>query len=562
MHSANRDCTLADGTESILTTEITHDDRLPSLEKHASIRTFFGGDNAAKAASQHEQRMTLRYALAYYRKAFVWAALMACPVILEGYEGALLTVFPEYPAFQDAYGKVTGIPTWWQIGISAAAAFGQLAGLFSAPAMANRYGYRRVYLLALALISTFHTLSIVSLQVPDSAMLSVIVSAQFLIGIPLGMLQSIVMPYLSDITPMRLRGPATTLIDICYLCGQLSGCALLRAFYLLGYNIWSVRGSLLGQYLWLPPLFVIVLLAPESPVLLSRNGKAQRAVSILKRLNEDPEFDVDGALGAIRIVDEHEKENSAGLGFRACFTGTNLRRTEISVIVCITQQLTGAPLMFYGLKLAVSSGMDIGLALCASMTMFSLCIIGAIVSTWLLRRFDRRSLWLTAIVIEMVILCAVGVVGFFERELEASLPYIVFGLLTVFGTVYTSTLSPLCFVILSETPSSRLKTPTNSLSRAAYVCITLSNVMLLPFLFGSPPSGWGFGPRPSLIWTATGSLCLVWAYFRLPEMRDRTPAEIDILFDLRVVAQDWKETDLEPELRIESKPTGRVQGPL
>lgn len=297
-------------------------------------------------------------------------------------------------------------------------------------------------------------------------------------------------------------------------------------------------------------MFVIVFLAPESPVLLSRHGKAQRAGSVLQRLNKDPQFDVQGALGAIHIVDERERENSAGLGFRACFTGTNLRRTEISVIVCLTQQLVGAPLMSYGVKLAVMSGMDIGTALCLGMTVFILCIIGTMGSTWMLRLFDRRSLWVTAIAIEMVILSAVGILGFFERKLDESLHWIVFGLLAVFAAVYTLTLSPLCFVILSETPSSRLKTTTNSLSRAAYVCITLVNLMLLPFLFGGPPNGWGLGTRPSLLWSATGSLCLVWAYFRLPEMKDRTPAEIDLLFDLGVHAQDWKGKDLEPELRI------------
>ena len=44
------------------------------------------------------------------------------------------------------------------------------------------------------------------------------------------------------------------------------------------------------------------------------------------------------------------------------------------------------------------------------------------------------------------------------------------------------------------------------------------------------------------VWGATGFLCLVTAYFHLPEMKNRSYREIDILFKRRVKAPKWKQT--------------------
>jgi len=41
---------------------------------------------------------------------------------------------------------------------------------------------------------------------------------------------------------------------------------------------------------------------------------------------------------------------------------------------------------------------------------------------------------------------------------------------------------------------------------------------------------------------ATGFLCLVTAYFYLPEMKGRSYREIDIMFKRRIPARQWKKT--------------------
>ena len=53
--------------------------------------------------------------------------------------------------------------------------------------------------------------------------------------------------------------------------------------------------------------------------------------------------------------------------------------------------------------------------------------------------------------------------------------------------------------------------------------------------------------RCGYVWGATGLLCLITAYFFLPEMKGRSYREIDILFKRRVPARKWKDTVVDVE---------------
>jgi SP family general alpha glucoside:H+ symporter-like MFS transporter len=54
--------------------------------------------------------------------------------------------------------------------------------------------------------------------------------------------------------------------------------------------------------------------------------------------------------------------------------------------------------------------------------------------------------------------------------------------------------------------------------------------------------GWGWGAKTGLFYAGTNALCLIWCWFRLPETKDRTFGEIDILFENRVPARKFKYT--------------------
>ena len=59
------------------------------------------------------------------------------------------------------------------------------------------------------------------------------------------------------------------------------------------------------------------------------------------------------------------------------------------------------------------------------------------------------------------------------------------------------------------------------------------------------PDSWNWGAKAGFFWAGTGALCAVWTYFRVPEPKGRTYAEMDMLFDAHVSARKFKVTNVE-----------------
>lgn len=92
--------------------------------------------------------------------------------------------------------------------------------------------------------------------------------------------------------------------------------------------------------MWIPPLFIGIALAPESPWWLVRKGRLDKARHSLLRLTcakADPTFDVDETLAMMQHTTELEKGCTSGASYLDCFKGVDRRRTEIVCMLWITQ---------------------------------------------------------------------------------------------------------------------------------------------------------------------------------------------------------------------------------
>lgn len=66
-------------------------------------------------------------------------------------------------------------------------------------------------------------------------------------------------------------------------------------------------------------------------------------------------------------------------------------------------------------------------------------------------------------------------------------------------------------------------------------CIFLSSYML-------NTDKWNLGGKSGYIWAGTALFCTVLSWMFIPEMKDRSFREIDILFNRHVPARKWKKT--------------------
>lgn len=92
----------------------------------------------------------------------------------------------------------------------------------------------------------------------------------------------------------------------------------------------------------------------------------------------------------------------------------------------------------------------------------------------------------------------------------------------------------------AEIGSTRLRQRTIVLSRNAYyIAVVIANA-IQPYAMN--PTEWNLRGYTGFIWGSTSMLVFIWGFFRLPETKDRSFEELDILFAQRVPARKFAET--------------------
>lgn len=176
----------------------------------------------------------------------------------------------------------------------------------------------------------------------------ILFAGQLLSGIPWGMFQTLSVSYASEICPVCLRGYLTTYANLCWVIGQVLAAGVLRGF-LTNTTQWAYRIPFALQWMFIPPIAIGCIFAPESPWWLVRHGYMDRAGVVVKRLMGKHESadanNIEIKLNEMRLTNEHEMAISAGTSYWDCFKGIDLRRTEVCTITWLIQNCSGSALM-------------------------------------------------------------------------------------------------------------------------------------------------------------------------------------------------------------------------
>lgn len=140
---------------------------------------------------------------------------------MESYDVFLIGNFIALPAFKEKYGIYYAaiddyvIETKWQSALQVSGQLGALIGVFIAGPLTSRIGYRYATLTGLMLLNVF----IFAFYFANS--LPVIFVAQLLEGIPWGIFIANAPAYCSEIVPMKLRAPATQMLQMFWAIGSI-----------------------------------------------------------------------------------------------------------------------------------------------------------------------------------------------------------------------------------------------------------------------------------------------------------------------------------------------------
>ncbi|CAH6723824.1 maltose permease Mal31p [[Candida] jaroonii] len=506
-------------------------------------------------ATDSEHDITLKEALKVYPMCIFWGIIISSTIIMEGYDVSLLGNFIGYPSFQKKYGRpfedhyeLTGP---WQVGLSCASSVGAFFGVLSNGFLIEKFGHRKVIMFFLVWMTG-------GIFIPFFApRVEVLLVGQIFNGIPWGVFATMGPTYSSEIMPVALRGYMTAFVNLCWATGQLLAGGILKGL-VSNTTEWGYRIPFALQWVFPIPLIIMTYLAPDSPWWLIRSGKEEEAAKSLARLwNKKIHHRIPQQINLMKHTNELEKQqhNSKSndekgwRGYLQCFQGTNLRRTEIVCVCFIGQILAGSSFAYQPSYFFRQAGLDPANTYKLNLGTTAISFTGCIVSWLFINKFGRRRIYVTGYFFLTSLLLLIGVLAIPKQT--PGIQWTQCGIVLVWVGIYATTIGPLTYTIISEMSATRLRAQSIALARNSYNIISLLSHIIQPYLLN--PGEADLKGKTAFFWFGTAFPTLIWSYFRLPESKDRTYEELDILFDRKISARKFASTELDyvPEVDID-----------
>lgn len=378
-----------------------------------------------------------------------------------------------------------------------------------------------------------------------SVNVEMLLAGNILCGIPWGIFQTLTTAYAAEITPAALRGYLTAWVSMCWGAGSFLATGVLRgALNLDGDAGWRVPYGI--QWVWIPPLFLVGCLAPESPWYLIRRGRLDEAEKNLRRLARK-DFYTDETmaqtLALMRHTNEMEKNEAASASYKDCFRGTNLRRTGIVCMAWVIQIFNGQSITNYAAIMLQSVGMTATASFNYNMGIQSVNIIATAIAISLMGRVARRTFYFYGSAGIGFCMLVIGIMGFAAPKEKIAIPTAVF--LILVQCVFKISLGPTTYVVVGETASNRVRAQTIVLGRAVYVCCQIAVQQLNPRMLNDNADSWNWGARTGMFYFGLCFIWAIWIWFFLPETKNRSFADIDYLFQKKVNARKFTTTPVD-----------------
>ncbi|PYH42665.1 uncharacterized protein BP01DRAFT_325166, partial [Aspergillus saccharolyticus JOP 1030-1] len=492
---------------------------------------------AAKAANAREHEMTVTQALKLFPWAVVWSLVPSIAIVMEGYDTILITSFFGYPAFRRQFGEehpgqgyqVAGS---WQSALGAAGNLGCMIGALINGYFIERWGFKRVFLLAQVLMCAFIFIPFFG----TTAGLQV--AGQVLCGLPWGMFATLGPAYSSELCPMVLRPYLTAFVNVSFVMGQLVSAGVLQGLIDLN-DQWSYRIPFALQWMWPVPLFIFGCFMPESPWWHVRRGQYDAAAKIVNRLLAAPDTETAHQTVAMMVHTNNLEQEIKEGSYLDCFRGPNARRTEIACMALAGQVFSGLSFAYSPTYFFEQAGMGDDESYKLGLGGAGLAFVGTTVSALAMHRLGRRSMYVGGMALMSVYLLVVGGLTPATRAHPSStaVHWVQSVLCIIWIFTFSLTVGPIAWVIPPEVSSTRLRSKTVVLARNSYYIACVVANGLEPLMMN--PTAWDWRGYTGFLWFGTAFLTFVWSYFRLPETKGRTYEELEVMFGREVPTHEF-----------------------
>ncbi len=277
---------------------------------------------------------------------------------------------------------------------------------------------------------------------------------------------------------------------------------------------WAYRIPFALQWIWPVLLFVGLPWAPESPWWLIRQNKLEKAGDSLKRLvQHDSGINTQETLAMMIQTDMLEHEMEVGTRYSDCWKGPNRRRMEICILLFVIQNFSGNPVGFatyffeqIGLDNIQSFDMGVGLN--------GVGFVGTLLSAFPLIYLGRRHAYIFGLSFMVATLFTVALLSFaHDYTTNFSYRWTQATLLIVLQFIWQMTLGPLTYVVVCETPSTKLRSKTIAIATIIDAITGLVTSVIGPYLLN--PGAAGVGAKIEFLYGGISVLSLIWCIFRM-----------------------------------------------
>ncbi|ESW99477.1 hypothetical protein KL918_001589 [Ogataea parapolymorpha] len=410
---------------------------------------------------------------------------------------------------------------------------GTFIGAVCAGDLADMFGRRTIIVTGCGIYSVGVALQIASTTV---ALLSV---GRVIAGLGVGFVSSVVILYLSEISPKKIRGAIVSGYQFFVTIGLLlASCVDYGTEH--RNDSGSYRIPIALQLIWSTILGVGLLLLPESPRYYVLKGKLDRAAKVLSRLRGQP-VDSDFIQEELaEIVANHEYEKSViptrgyWQSWGACFTGglrrasSNLRKTILGTSMQMMQQWTGVNFIFYfGTTFFQQLG-TIHNEFLISMITTIVNVVSTPLSFYTIEKLGRRTLMIYGaagmVVCQFIVAIAGTVDGDNQKTVSAMIAFIC-----IYIFFFASTWGPGAWVIIGEIFPLPIRSRGVGLSTASNWLWNCIIAVITPYMVDGDKGN--LGAKVFFIWGSLCGCCLLYAVMLIPETKGLTLEQVDKMLE-------------------------------
>ncbi|KAM5363636.1 hypothetical protein ACJZ2D_011920 [Fusarium nematophilum] len=405
-------------------------------------------------------------------------------------------------------------------------------GMFAGGYFADRFGRKRTMLGAVLLLLGGSIAEITAFDWKSW------LGAAVLIRTGVGLAQSILITYVSELAPFQIRGFMIGAYQLFLAIGQLISAIATQLVDTHQPTKW--RPLIATEFVFTGILTIFIWFVPESHLYHARKGEHEKAKgSMLKLYGNVHGYDVEYEYNVIQHGIQAERElNQASQesSFLEIFNSLNWRRTLAGCMGICSQWTAGAPIVFgystYFFKVA-----GIKDPFLVTIITFVLLIVSIFSSLIACEYIGRRPLLVGGCFLMFVFNTCLATTGFFGTE-SADKAALAFLLLWVI--CYGFSAGPIGYVASGETSTPRLRAQTTSFNLGCYgLGFVLFNWTVSYMI--SPDAG-NMGVKAIYVWAGLLVPTVILLYLYYPETYGRTYWELDELYERKIPAWRFKTT--------------------